>query len=544
MIFSAEAVNLAAGGVLAHGLKGEGFSFKKGRVLSTDDVAVLAARGFRRVVIARLEPEDVGEDQAAAAIAAALAGTGIEAAAAATGRANLHAATHGLLQIDIARINRANLIDEALTVATLAESSVVVPGQMLATVKIIPFAVPRRSLERCLETLRQDAPALAVAPFRAHRAGLVQTRLPGIKASVLEKTRRVTAARLEALGSSLDDAVVVGHDEDAVAAAIVAQRQQGLDPVLIVGASATVDRRDIVPAAIVQAGGEIVHFGMPVDPGNLLLLARLDGAAVIGLPGCARSPQANGFDMVLHRLLAELPVGAEHIMGWGVGGLLMEIPQRPLPRQAVSEAQPRADFGSRIGAIVLAAGQGTRMGKEGKMLLQVEGRPLLRPAVEAAQASRACCVVVVTGYRAQEVRASLAAAPVVFAHNPDFADGLAGSLAIGIRNLPGGLDGVVVLLGDMPRIRSQHIDALIEMFEAAPPDAICVPVHGGRRGNPVLWPATLLPQLAAQEGDKGGRELLRLHAAQVRPVEMADDAVLVDIDEPRDLAALAGATSV
>ena len=98
---------------------------------------------------------------------------------------------------------------------------------------------------------------------------------------------------------------------------------------MIHGASAILDRRDVIPAAIEAAGGRIDHFGMPVDPGNLLLLGRVAGRPVLGLPGCARSPKINGFDWVLERLVAQLPVGAAEIMRMGSGGLLAEIPSRP-----------------------------------------------------------------------------------------------------------------------------------------------------------------------------------------------------------------------
>lgn len=544
MIFGAEPVAQAAGGLLAHGIRGDGFSFKKGRVLSSDDVALLLAAGCDAVVVARLEADEAGEDEAAAAIAGALAGSGIAAAPATTGRANLHSTVHGLLQIDTPRIDEANRVDEAMTVATLFDASVVRPGQLLATVKIIPFAVPRRRLARCLDGLRD--PALSVAPFRSARAGLVQTRLPGFKASLLKKMRAVTAGRLAALGSTLAEAAIVDHEQQAVAAAILAQRQQGLNPILVAAASAVVDRRDVVPAAIVACGGEIVHFGMPVDPGNLLLLGRLRGAAVIGMPGCARSPQANGLDLVLARLLAGLPVGPEQIMGWGVGGLLTEIPQRPQPRESSGDgpAEPAAPA-ARIAAIVLAAGQGTRMGGGGgKLLLDIARRPLLAGPVDAALSSQARPVVVVTGHRGDEVRAALAGRGLQFADNPRYADGLAGSLAAGIRALPPGLDGAVVLLGDMPKVQARHIEALIAAFAAAPPGSICVPMHAGRRGNPVLWPAALFGELVVIDGDTGGRALLSRYPERIRPVAMADDAVLIDIDEPADLAALAGSAAI
>ena len=195
----------------------------------------------------------------------------------------------------------------------------------------------------------------------------------------------------------------------------------------------------------------------------------------------------------------------------------------------------------RVAAIVLAAGKGTRMGAAGKLLLEVAGRPLLRAAVDAALSSRARPVLVVTGHRGDEVRSALARLDLLFIDNPRYADGLAGSLAAGIRALPDGIDGALVLLADMPKVQARHLDALIAAFAAAPAGSICVPVHAGRRGNPVLWPAALFDELAALGGDTGGRALLGRYPQRLRLVEMADDAVLIDIDEPDDLVALAAA---
>lgn len=161
---------------------------------------------------------------------------------------------------------------------------------------------------------------------------LVQTRLPGTKESVLDKTVGVTRQRLSAAGSRLAAEWRTPHEEEAVAEAVSRAKAAGADLILVAGASAIVDRRDVLPAGIEAAGGTVEHFGMPVDPGNLLLLARVDGVPVLGLPGCARSPKLNGFDWVLQRIAAGIPVDRRAVMAMGAGGLLAEIPTRPQPR--------------------------------------------------------------------------------------------------------------------------------------------------------------------------------------------------------------------
>ena len=168
---------------------------------------------------------------------------------------------------------------------------------------------------------------------------------------------------------------------------------------VVFGASAIADRRDVIPAAVEAIGGRIEHFGMPVDPGNLMLIGTARGQPVIGAPGCARSPKENGFDWVLMRLLAGLPVSRADITGMGVGGLLMEIVTRPQPRD-----EPVKADGRRIAAIILAAGRSTRMGGPNKLLAEIGGRPLVRIAVEEALASRAQPVIVVTGHQREQGR--------------------------------------------------------------------------------------------------------------------------------------------
>ena len=296
----------AVGAVLAHSVKLAGRSLKKGRVLSRDDVAALADSGITELIVARLEPDDVPEDEAATAIAASIAGAHVQRAAAFTGRANLIAESAGVALIDRDCLDRLNAIDESVTVATVPPYEVVEPRQMLATIKIIPFSAPKRVVESCRQIANR--PLVSVAPFRPHRAALIQTMLPGTKKSMLDSTVDTTATRLQAMGSSLALERRCAHDIASLATAIRDLPQSGIDLILVFGASAVVDRRDVIPAAIEQSGGQVEHFGMPVDPGNLMLLGRLGEKRVIGMPGCARSPKLNGFDFVLQRLLAGIAV--------------------------------------------------------------------------------------------------------------------------------------------------------------------------------------------------------------------------------------------
>ncbi len=541
MKFGPVPVDEAEGAVLAHSLRLAGLTLKKGRVLSAEDVAALSAEGLERVVVARFEPGDIDEDTAADAVAAAVAGENLTLAPPFTGRVNLTADRRGLLVVDTARLDALNAIHEGVTVATLPPFAPVEPRQMVATVKIIPFAIPGSVLRRCVEAAESDGPPIRLAPYRAKTVALVQTTLPGTRARLLDNTASVVAGRIEALGGRLAGERRCDHDSEAVAAAIRAEADSGVDLVLVAGASAIVDRGDVIPAAIEAAGGEVEHFGMPVDPGNLLLIGRVPAAErtvpVVGLPGCARSPKLNGFDWVLRRLVADLPVGRAEITAMGVGGFLKDIPSRPHPRAEAPVARPRPAAGPRrIAAVVLAAGRSRRMGGANKLLAEIRGRPMVAWAVDAALRSQADPVYVVTGHESERVREALAGREVAFVHNPDYAEGLSASLAAGLAALPPDVEAAVVCLGDMPRVRPSHIDRLIAAFDPDEGRAICVPTSGGKRGNPVLWARRFFAEIRAVSGDVGARHLIGQYEELVVEVEMGDGGVLVDVDSPAALA--------
>ena len=191
----------------------------------------------------------------------------------------------------------------------------------------------------------------------------------------------------------------------------------------------------------------------------------------------------------------------------------------------------------RVAAVVLAAGASRRMGGANKLLAPFEGEPLVARAVDAALASRAAIVVVVTGFQPARVRRALAGRDVEFAHNRYHARGLGSSLRRGLRALDDGIEGALIQLADMPWVRADHLDALIAAFARARRRPICVPVRGRRRGNPVLWPVRHFAALCALQGDVGGRGLLRRYAGEVVRVAMSDAAVMRDVDTLADLKA-------
>jgi molybdenum cofactor cytidylyltransferase len=526
MKFGAVAPGEAKGGIVVHSIRKGPVVLRKGTVVGDAEIAALEAAGVATITVARLEPDDVSEDVAAADLASAVAGPGVHVDRAFTGRANLFAQSAGVVVVDQGGIDRFNEVDEDITLATLAPFAPVVAGKMIATVKIIPFAVTRAARDAALAAARAAAPLVRVAPYQVRKVGVISTMLPGLADKVIEKTLRVTADRLAPAGAKVIAERRVPHETAALARALDEVLGEGAELVIVFGASAIADRRDVIPAAVEAVGGTIEHFGMPVDPGNLMLVSAVHGRPVLGAPGCARSPKENGFDWVLVRLLCGLPVRRSDLTGMGVGGLLMEIVTRPQPR-AVAEKP-----GKNVAAIVLAAGRSTRMGGPNKLLAEVHGKPLVRLAVEQALASAARPVIVVTGHQRERVEAALAGSGVVFVHNPDYAEGISTSVKAGIAAVPPQADGAIVCLGDMPQVDAKLIDRLIAAFDPEKGALVVVPVMDGKRGNPVVWSRRFFSELGELGGDVGARHLIATYPEAVAEVPVAGRGALFDVDTP------------
>ena len=522
-------VGQAVGAILAHSLRLDERTVKKGTVLTAADIADLDAGGYATVVAVKPGPDDIAEDDAAAALAGALAGGGIVIDRPAAGRCNLLAGADGLLRVDVAALDAVNLVHESMTVATLGDHAVVARDQLVATVKAIPYAVAAAYLRAAVRAA-SGRQVLAVRPFRPLVAGLIQTRLRGSQPELLDKTRRVLTQRLERLGGRLGDERCCEHREADIAEAIAASSDRNPDLLVISGASAVADRRDVVPSAVVRAGGELVHFGMPVDPGNLLLLARIGTIPVLAMPGCARSPKYNGFDMILERLAAGIAVTPQDIMRMGVGGLLSEIPERPSPRRKAAGVDHR-----KVSAIVLAAGRSSRMGDTNKLLVEIDGWAMVRRVADMLAEAGVGEIIVVTGYQAERVEETLRGCALRCVRNPEHDTGMSTSLRAGLKAVAADATAVLVCLGDMPLVGAGDVVRLIAEFDPAAGREICVPVFQGKRGNPVLWARRFIGEMLLLEGDVGAKHLLFKNDDVVHEVVIPTDGILTDIDTPQAL---------
>lgn len=337
MRFGPVPIDQAEGKILGHNIAGPDGRrvFRKGRPLTAADVTGLREIGRTVVYVAELAGDDVGEDEAARVVAAAMMGPGLQSAGAAGGRVNLLATGLGLLRLDAARLHCLNDL-EGLTLATVAAHSVVRRRQMAATIKVIPFALPAATVARATGVCGTGGPILRVDLLPARAVSLILSGSSSVRERVVEDFEPPLSARVESLGSAIAsiDFVPLEDESGEAALAEMFQRQAaaGAELIVLAGETAIMDRHDIAPRAIERAGGEVACFGAPVDPGNLLLVAYLGATPILGAPGCARSRKVNVVDWVLPRLLAGDRLARADIVALGAGGLLEDVPERPMPR--------------------------------------------------------------------------------------------------------------------------------------------------------------------------------------------------------------------
>jgi molybdopterin biosynthesis enzyme len=332
-------IDQALGKILVHNITRPNGrrALRKGREIDAEDVETLRELGYTNVYAADLAPDDIDENSAARRVATAVTGDGLRLSRLSTGRLNILATGLGLLRLDPERLRQLNSIP-GITLATLANNAVVSDGKTAATVKIIPYAVPERSVAQAEEIAVGGL--LSVDPLPARKVGVILSGSPFSKDRVVDGFTPALKNRLEALGATLDSQAFVPLEDDrgevALAREIQAQIEAGQEMIILAGETAIMDRYDITPRAVERAGGEVACFGAPVDPGNLLMLGYMGDVPILGAPGCVRSPKANIIDLVLPRLLVGDRIGQADIVALGHGGLLEDVPERPMPRSRLT----------------------------------------------------------------------------------------------------------------------------------------------------------------------------------------------------------------
>ncbi len=533
MKFGEKPITACLGDLLVYSVRIPNGKLPKGTRLTKTHIEKLRLMGIERLLVASLQKQDIDENLAAKLLSTAFYKKGFKLSVPATGRVNFIAEHLSISRLDIEKINKLNEIDEAITFATVLPDQLLTKGQMVATLKIIPYAVSKRSLDKAIKLIK-GGELLSCRQIIPRNFSLIQTTFEDTKPSILLATENVTRTRLAQLECSLIDCQIVEHSADYVSQALIRARKQGAQAFLLCGASAIADRLDVLPKALKMAGGEIIHFGLPVDPGNLSMVGNWDGMFVLGMPGCARSPKLNGLDWLLQKSLAGIKLDKSELSRMAVGGLLADIASRPLPRKLINK---NTSMEKKVAGILLAAGSSTRMGADNKLLLPMNnGMTMISWIVQTYLKSEINKLIVVTGFQEKAVHEALLGLDVEFVHNPHYETGQASSVSTGIENLAEPFDSALIGLGDMPFVTTDLINRLIESHHMLPkPDIrITLPLLDGKRSNPVIWGRAFFEELRNISGDLGGRQIFADYLSAINGVSWDKRQFAEDIDQPED----------
>ncbi len=533
MKFGEKPIGACLGDLLVNSVKTSDGKLPKGTSLSKLHIKKLRSMGIERLLVASLQKGDVDENSAAKLLSTAFCKIGFKLSVPATGRVNFIAEHLSISRLDVDKIKKLNEIDEAITFATVMPDQLLTKGQLVATLKIIPYAVSKRSIDKALKLITSGE-LLSCRQIIPRNFSLIQTTFEHTKPSILLATENVTRTRLAQLECSLIDCQVVAHSSEYVSHALMRAREQGAQAFLLCGASAIADRSDILPEALRMAGGEIFHFGLPVDPGNLSMVGEWDGMLVIGMPGCARSPKLNGLDWLLQKSLAGIKLNKSELSRMAVGGLLADIASRPLPRKLVNKNFSKE---KNVAGILLAAGSSKRMGTDNKLLLPMNnGMTMISWIAQTYLNSEINKLIVVTGFQEKAVKKALQGIDVEFIYNPHFEKGQASSVSAGIESLTDQYESALIGLGDMPFVTTDLINRLIESHHllSKPDIRITLPLLDGKRSNPVIWGRAFFEELCNISGEQGGRQIFSDYLSAINGVSWDKRQFVEDIDQPED----------
>ncbi len=295
--------------------------FCKGYIVTEEDIPVLLSMGKENLYVWEMAPGVLHENDAAMRLLALCRNTGMRYGGVKEGKVELFAEQDGLFCVDSKRLLAVNSIDQ-LIIATRHGNTAVHKGDKLAGMRVIPLIIAEEKLQKAEQVVGSE-PLLALRPFLRKKAAVITTGSEVKKGLIRDTFTPVIKEKLAAYGIKIVAQVNSGDGEENVAAAIAEMRAKAVDIILCTGGM-SVDPDDNTPGGIRKAGAQIISYGAPVLPGAMFLLGYFaDSVPVLGLPGCVMYAKNTIFDLVLPRIVADIPVSRQDFVQMGEGGLCL-----------------------------------------------------------------------------------------------------------------------------------------------------------------------------------------------------------------------------
>ena len=330
MFFGKVKTELSLGGILSSSIEiyknKNKIKISKGTVINKNLLDLLLLNKVEHIKCAKLDDDEIDENSSVHEISKKIIASkksNIIIQDPKNGRCNLVSSVDGILTFQPNQLFSINSVTNDIGIASLKAFSKVKKNQIVASIKAIPFGIKKNNLQNIINVCQE---CFKILPFQKKNIHLIQTTNQNTRAKVLEKTLEVTKDRLSSCGNNLIVEKKCSHEIKSICEQLKKSVNEDADIILIFGTSAISDINDIIPQSILEINGTILRLGMPVEPGNLILLAEIKISkkhiSIIGMPGCARSKKENGVDWILWRKLCDLKISSDDINHMGNGGLL------------------------------------------------------------------------------------------------------------------------------------------------------------------------------------------------------------------------------
>lgn len=531
-------INQAEGVILSSDMLLGGFSFAKGHALTQEDIALFKSFDIYSVFGAVFEEGDVDFKIAQQQIAAQVCGSGLGYLNGEDGICRIAAVHDGIFMADDIRLDKFNTFDEDVVLNTIRPHTAVKAGDVVAELEVVPPLLKEDAVNEMIFRLSGNSSLLKIAGDEEKTAVLLYPHLLNDEAENRHFTSVVMklVTNLGDTGLIFKQEVNSRYNKDAVADSLFDAYSLKADVVFVLSPFKSAGRESIITKGVTAAVDEIVNFSVPQLAASDLLIAQKGDIKIIVIPYAYDAVDTTEIDRLIKKAVFSEQLSAAMFTRKYAGHIvyreeLDEARQRKLIMPKGQAGEGKAD----VGIVVLAAGQGRRAGLNKLMAEDKNGQPMFLRAVNAAIASKAKPVFVVTGYRHEEMEEWLDKLDVNVLYNPSYASGIKTSIAMGLKSVPSSCDGAILLPADMPYIEAGELNKLIGKFDRTAEKQVCMPANKGIKSNPVLWSRALYDKADIVPENAAMRAVFVEHADYTKTVEVKDIKKLRDVNFPNDV---------
>lgn len=527
----------AEGLILANDIELAKTTIKKGQKLTSSNVSALRSAGIETISCYKADKNDIDAKTAIGMITAAVAGTNTAYMLNDEGYCHIFAETNGIINIDEIRISRFNNSHQDIFINTIKKDEIVKKNDLLAVVRIIPYLINIDEVNNTIHANTGQGALISINSFDIKTATLIQTTMPDTEEQLTSSAKINLEDMLAKTSCKLKSSVECEHNSEDLANTIYSAINQGSEFIIISPAKPTYGKSDIIPTALKESGIDIYKIHIPIETGYDTILAyKGKKIPVVQIPYNYHLGNNDAINKLICKLISKQKFNLEDVSSIGFGSLsITSNMSSDNSRELLSATTKKSKGENTIAAVILAAGRGTRMGGNNKLLQEINDEPLFLQSIKSALQSKCSPVIVVTGFEANTMEEYLRAYDVVVLRNTAYKMGIRTSIDLALSTLPNSVDGAILLPADIPGITTKHIDKMIKAFKPEKKAALCVSEYDGIKKNPILWPRNLFNDANLIPDNSHLRPVFMEHTDYTKIIKTTNEFDVTDINSPGDL---------